>query len=159
MTGESKKVTRTLRCLDFLDKIHVLVSTLLFLCCNVKYYQTICVWTHLWIEWLFQQHRRGYIVPLSVMLSTVDREKWRPFLREHKTLRVNSWSRGSEVFCLQVHYVFYVYCQCTVYWSALLEKTTMTVNKRTAVGIQPTCHFAEARRKATPNMHTAWHSV
>lgn len=97
-------------------------STLLSLCCNVKYYQTFYVWTHLWTEWLFQQHRRGYVVPLS----TVYREKkvmTHFFARENTTLRLNSWCRGSEAHCRQVHHVFYADCQ-----SALLEKTTMRAN-------------------------------
>lgn len=41
---------------------------------------------------------------------------------------------------------FYKFIMSFMCQSALLEKTTMTVNKRMAVGFQPACRFTEARR-------------
>lgn len=118
-----------------------------------KVLQILCLWTHLWVEqW------RDYIVPPLVMRS-VYREKCHDvlFLHEHKTHRLNNWSSGSEACGL-----FIMSFVCTQ--SALLEKTTMTVNKRMVAGIWPTCHFTLCLftlswRKGTPNICTQHDNV
>ncbi len=70
------------------------------------------------------------------------------FLHEHKT-SASTVEKGAAKRAVSK------FIRSLVCWeSAPLEKTTMTVNKRMAVGIQPTCHFAEAQRKATPTMCT-----